>query len=130
MVRKFLLLFPAFRALEQEAKALREDHARLTTDVLLLQDRLDAARDERCKLWEMTQECLRGERSAYQMHVNQSWQRQGAGVPYPDAPHLPPSAVPKQVSAGEAAGRKGRMLPSEAVARRTEEFLTSLVSQG
>jgi hypothetical protein len=117
----FLRLFPPFRWLEAEARALREDHARITAENLRLQDRLDAAREDRDRLWETMQESLRGERTAYQMHVNQSWQRQGGGVPYPDAPHLPVASIPKQGS--EPVGRQGRILPSEAVARRTAEYI-------
>jgi hypothetical protein len=125
----FLRLFPAFRWLEAEAKALREDHARITAENLRLQDRLDAAREDRTQLWTTMQESLRGERAAYQMHVNQSWQRAGAGIPYPDAPHLPQSAVPKQ-QGSEPVGRQGRMLPSEAVAMRTAEFISGLATRG
>jgi hypothetical protein len=128
-LRSFLRLFPAFRALEAEAKALREDHARLTTENLVLNDRLDAAGADRNKLWETMLDCQRGERAAYQMHVNQSWQKMGAGTPYPDAPHMQASAVPKEQSR-EPIGRRGRMLPSEIVEQQRSEFIQNLVGKG
>jgi hypothetical protein len=122
----FLGWFPAYRALLAEIEALRNEHARLTTENLRLNDRLDALHEDRTRLWELTQECLRGERTAYQMHVNQSWQRIGGGVPYPEAPHLPPQAVPKP-GPSESVGRSGRILPSEAVAQQTNEFIQRML---
>ena len=128
MVHKFLRLFPSVRELESDAASLREANQDLQQEKLRLQDRLEAAIADRNRLWDMTQECLRGERSAYQMHVNQSWQRQGAGIPYPDAPHLPPHSVPREQSL-EPVGRQGRLLPSEAIARRTSDFINALVQE-
>ncbi|MBV9082213.1 MAG: hypothetical protein JOZ62_06035 [Acidobacteriaceae bacterium] len=93
-----------------------------------MQDRLQGARVEREKLWDMMHEALQGERTAYQMHINHSWQRMGAGMPYPEAPHIQPQAVPKPAGS-EPVGRQGRILPSEAVAQRTAEFLQSLIKE-
>lgn len=124
-MKAFLRLFSPFRELEADYDALTEEHSRLTQEKLLLQDRLDAAQLDRDRLWSMTSEALAGERSAYQAHINQAWQRVGGGIPYPDAPHLPASAVPKEQST-EPIGRRGRMLPSEAVQQRTSEYIESL----
>jgi hypothetical protein len=128
MVRKLLRLFSYVRELEANVVRVREANQEQFQEKLRLQDRLDAAIADRKALWDMTQECLRGERVAYQMHVNQSWQRQGGGVPYPDAPHLP--ANTNREPRTEPAGRKGRMLPSEAVAQSTSQFITSMYGQG
>jgi hypothetical protein len=122
----FLRTFPQYRALEREVKTLREEHVRLTTERMMLQDRLDAAQEDRNRLWNLTQKCLEGERLAYQSHINVQWQKQGGGVPYPEAPHLPPAAVP-QPSPNEPLGRRGRILPSEAVARASNAFVKDFV---
>lgn len=124
-MREFLRLFAQYRALEDELETLRAQHARVSQDNILLQDRLDAAREDRERLWTVTQQCLEGERIAYQAHINQAWQRHGGGIPYPDAPHLPASAVPKEQST-EPIGRRGRVLASEAVQQKTSEFIESL----
>lgn len=124
-MREFLRLFAQYRALEDELETLRAQHARVSQDNILLQDRLDAAREDRERLWTVTQQCLEGERTAYQAHINQAWQRHGGGIPYPDAPHLPASAVPKEQST-EPIGRRGRVLASEAVQQKTSEFIESL----
>lgn len=124
-MREFLRLFAQYRALEDELETLRAQHARVSQDNYLLQDRLDAAREDRDRLWTITQQCLEGERTAYQAHINQAWQRHGGGIPYPDAPHLPASAVPKEQST-EPIGRRGRVLASEAVQQKTSEFIESL----
>lgn len=124
-MREFLRLFAQYRALEDELETLRAQHARVSQDNILLQDRLDAAREDRDRLWTITQQCLEGERTAYQAHINQAWQRHGGGIPYPDAPHLPASAVPKEQST-EPIGRRGRVLASEAVQQKTSEFIESL----
>ena len=115
-------LLPGLRAREIERQQLRETAAALTTDKLRLQDQLIAAQEDRARLWDLVEDCLQGERTAYQMHVNMSIQKQGGGVPYPEAPHLPPNAVPP-VGQQDSAGRKGRILPSEVLASRTHDFL-------
>ena len=127
-VNWFERLFPSVRALESELAQVREALREMTQEKLLLQDRLQGARVEREKLWDMVHEALHRERTAYQMHINQSWQRMGAGIPYPEAPHIPPQAVPKPPGS-EPVGRQGRILPSEAVAQRTAEFLQSFIKE-
>ena len=124
----FLRLFAAFRAIEAELVAVRESHAQLASQKLLLEDRLNAAQEERERIWLLTQEALRGERMAYQSHVNLSWQKMGGGTPYPDAPHLPPAAVP-QPDSHEPVGRQARVLPSEIVARETRKFMQAYIRE-
>jgi hypothetical protein len=94
----------------------------LTNEKLRLQDRLDAALEDRKQLWNLMQQSIDEMKIAYQSHINVQWQKQGANPPYPDAPHLPPNAVPPQ-QGNEPVGRRGRMLPSEAVQRATVDFL-------
>jgi len=122
MDRDFLIrFFPEYRRVHAELEALREDHARLTQENLRLQDRIDTLAADRSRLWDTMQESLRNERTAYQMHINQTWQRMGGGVPYPEAPHLSPGTIPDPASA-EPMGRR-RILASEAVKQRQNEFI-------
>src|SRR5690349_460077 len=46
-------LFPAVQSLEAENATWRESLQQLTNEKLLLQDRLDAAIDERARVWRM-----------------------------------------------------------------------------
>lgn len=115
-------LFPFF-----EVELLREANAQLEREKLSLEDRLDAALEDRTKLWHLVEESLQGERTAYQMHVNAAWQRQSGTIPYPNAPHIPPHTLPKH-SPGEPVGRRGRMLASEMVAQATRSFVEQQLS--
>jgi hypothetical protein len=118
VIEAFLRLFSSFRRMEE---AYREQAG----EILRFQDRLEAAQIDRGKLWDTLQEALRGERTAYQTSINHAVQRMGGGVPYPDAHSLPPNVVPRDAKP-EAVG--SRMLPSEAVARQTQRFVTELVA--
>lgn len=120
---RFRRLFPFI-----EVALLREENGRLEQEKLSLQDRLDAALEDRAKLWHLVQESLGEERKAYQMHVNQAWQRQFGTLPYPDAPHVPPHATLKPAS-GEPVGRRGRILPSEMVAQAKRTFVENQLKQ-
>lgn len=106
-----------------EVVLLREANAQLQQEKLSLQDRLDAALEDRAKLWHLVEVAQNEERRAYQMHVNQAWQRTSGTIPYPEAPHLPPHAVPTPVKGGEPVGRRGRMLASEMVGQATRAFV-------
>lgn len=114
--------FPQFRALETERNQLRETVAELQSQNLRLEDRLVAAQQDRDRLWESFQQSLQGERAAYQLHINMSMQRMGAGVPYPDAPHIPQHLAP-QPSTNEPLGRRGRVLMSEVLQQRVEDTI-------
>lgn len=106
-----------------DLEAAQEANLHLQQENLRLQDRLDAGLEDRAKLWHLVEVAQHEERAAYQMHINAAWQRQSGTIPYPDAPHLPPHAVPTPVKGGEPVGRRGRMLPSEMVGQATRAFV-------
>ncbi len=136
----FLRLFPAFRDLETlvqtqahslqdldiELASCRASHADLLTEKFLLQDRLDAAVADKEKLWQMVRESLDGERYALHTMVNHAVQKSGAGIPFQDAHSLPPNTVAKPQEPGPV-GRRGRLLPSEMLARRNQAFIDEFV---
>lgn len=133
MIARFLRLFKEFRDIEAycgtcndlavksgaEAIQLREALQEQNTQNLLLQDRLDAAMDDRAKLWGMMERAIENERATLQMQCNFTVQQKFGITPFPDAPHLPPSAEP---SAENAAPFARRMMPSELVAHRIAQF--------
>lgn len=135
---QFLMLFPTFRNLLESRNQLRAAHDAdhkeverlrgviqdLQHEKLMLQDRLDAATEDRSKLWGLASECIGHERVAYQMQVNAQWQKQGFGAPYPDAPQLPQSAVP---SNEPVEGPKRPVFMSSKMARATNDFVEELV---
>jgi hypothetical protein len=112
-----------YQAVVAERDQLRDTVATLQGQNLRLEDRLVAAQQDRDRLWESFQQSLQGERTAYQLHINMSMQRQGAGVPYPDAPHIPEHLTPAP-SNGEPIGRRGRMLMSEVLRQATDQAVT------
>lgn len=125
-MRNWLLrLFPAFRTLQAERDQLAASLQEITTEKLILQDRLDGVLEDRGKLWELVRECISNERTAYQLHVNIAMQKQGMNPPWPDAPHLPPNGVPQPQ---EPIGR--REFPSQRVARKTSEFIAAMTQPG
>lgn len=113
-------------ALSEDVKQLQEANQQLSTDKLLLEDRLESITQDRAQLWETMQECLRGERYAYQTMVNHATQKTGAGTPYPDAHALPASEV-RQIQKPGPIGRSSRSLPSEGAARANREFIRNYV---
>lgn len=139
----FLRLFRQFRELESLAvmqsesaeecarnqadiESLREANQQLSTEKLLLEDRLESAIADKDRLWETMQESLRGERYAYQTMVNHATQKTGAGTPYPDAHSLPASEIRKPQAPGPI-GRSARVLPSEMAQRQKREFVRNYV---
>ena len=145
-MRKFLRIFPAYRAieailaesqasyekisgaygdaarLEREVETLQSTCADLAAEKTRLEDLLGAAQADRQKLWDSLQSALEAERVAYQSQINVAWQQRGAQAPYPDAPHLEKSA---QAPANATIPRKLR--PSEYQARETQKFLQGLI---
>ncbi len=115
------------RHLESELADLRESYHSLQMEKLMLQDRLEASLTDKDRLWGLMEGALAGERTAYQMHVNEAWQRRGAGIPYPAAPHLEGSAA-RPVQESGPIGRRARILPSELGAQRTGEFIREFVA--
>lgn len=106
------------RELRDENTRLLDEVQSLSGQVLVLQDRLDAALEDRSKMWTLMERSIDEMKIAYQAHINVAWQKQGHGVPYPDAPQIPHSAV---VPINQEPIRR-RELPSEAVAKATNQF--------
>jgi hypothetical protein len=111
---------------DPELAQLRETVVTLQGEKLRLEDRLVAAQQDRDRLWESFQQSLQGERTAYQLHINLSMQRAGAGIPYPDAPHIP-QHQPQPSS--EPMGRRGRQLMSEVIQQETANVLSKRFAQ-
>ena len=122
MILRFLRLFAAFRALEQDRDVtvanLCETVQQLSTDKLLLQDRLDSVLNDRAKLWDMMQTAIENERATLQMQVNFATQQRFGVTPFPDAVKLPDSMEASEHSA--PLGR--RRMPSEDMAFRASQF--------
>jgi hypothetical protein len=125
----FLRLFPAFRALAlnysealTKAADLRDSLDEIAIEKLRLQDRLDAALTDKEHLWNSMQDAIDNERAALRMQVNHAVQKAGGGIPYPDAHSLPSSAV-RPLQAPGPVGRQGRILASEAITRRTQQWI-------
>lgn len=116
-----LNLFPQFRSLERECQELHSQLLSESSQRLSLQDRLDAALDDRGRLWDLLSKSIDDMKLSYQMHINAQWQRQGFGTPYPEAPHIERGAEPRTQ---ESISR--RELPSEKIARKTNETLQHL----
>lgn len=133
MIQWLLRLFPAFlwmeanlvsmrTAFDQLSRDLAECRAalaELSTEKLVLQDRLDAALADRDHLWNAMQEALTNERDALRMQVNHAVQKSGGGIPYPDSHSLPAASV-RPVQEPGPIGRRGRILASEAGRRQTD----------
>lgn len=127
-MRSFLKLFRQYRALEADIEIVREANRSLVQENARLLDRVDAAIEDRKQVWETLQVALKSMETSYQAHINAAWQRQNGGIPYPEAPHLPPNSVPKQ-QPNELVGRGARMLPSQMVAQRTQDYLRQAAEQ-
>lgn len=129
MILWILRLFQAFRDLEGErdhtVTVLREELQHITTEKLILQDRLDAMAEDRSRMWSLMEKSIEEMKISYQSHINVQWQKQGFGAPYPDAPQIPHHAVPPANQ--EPITR--RELPSEAQARITSNFYRSMAER-
>ena len=91
------------------------------TENLRLQDRVEAANEDRKQLWAMLQESLGNERKAFMMQVNEAWQKKYGVTPHPEAPSIP-EKFENAVDAVTEFGRQGRLLPSEVVANAERTF--------
>lgn len=112
MIRWFLSLFAAYR---QQAETIQS----LTTDKLLLQDRLDAVMNDRSELWRMMETAINNERATLQMQVNFQTQQRFGVTPFPDAMHLPQEAN----AHGPMEPLSRRQMPSEMIANGTARFI-------
>lgn len=114
------------RDIETDLTNCREALDAASNDRISLQDRLESALSDKDKLWGSMQDALNNERFALRSQINHANQKAGAGIPYPDAHSLPPAAVMKPQEGGPI-GRKGRILPSEAIAKHDREFIKEFV---
>jgi predicted nuclease with TOPRIM domain len=123
--RTVLRLFSPLRKLNEELALLRNELAELQQENLRLQDRLEEARADRTRLWDEMSKALDGERSSLRMQINVAWQRMGARAPFPDEPSLPEHVERTE----EQSPVPRRELPSERIARKTNEFVRGLVAK-
>lgn len=130
MIIRFLRLFHAFCTLEEDrdatVAALRETVQEQSMQNLLLQDRLDAVMNDRGELWRMMERAIENERETLQMQVNFSAQQRFGVTPFPEAVHLPPTAEPSEARSAPF-GR--RLMPSELVAHRQQQFMKKFVDR-
>lgn len=113
-------------ALNTDLENLQESHDELANEKLLLQDQLESAIADKEKLWAMVEEALGSERNALRTMVNHAVQKASGGIPFPEAHSLPPEAAARPNKPG-AVGRAGRMLQSQAVMQRNQEFVREYV---
>lgn len=104
--------------LDRVAKSLQETVAAKS----MLEDRLNAAMEDRNRLWGLVETSIAGERTAYQSGLNLQWQKEGFGAPYPDAPQMPPHRVQQPVEDSIVARP---MTGSERMAKGTRDFITA-----
>ena len=142
MILWFLRLFPVFHQIAMErSEALtnladresdlvfcRARNQELETENIRLNDRLEAANEERARLWKLAEESLANERQAYQMRANEHWQKQYGVKPYPEAPGIPENLGHQENGVTEF-GRRGRLLPSEIVAQAETDFWAAKARQ-
>ncbi len=117
-----LRIFPSLRRLSAEVELLRSANQQLQQENLQMQDRLDAAMEDRKQLWTMTRESSAAKDYAYQTQINHLIQREGGGTPYPDAHSLPENVIPHDKDTTPIARR---MMPGEIARLRTEKFIRS-----
>lgn len=108
-------------SLRHDLHELRDSHEEIVREKLILEDRNQGLMDDRQRLWDVVETSLGSERSALRAQVNHAVQRAGGGIPYPDAHSLPKSVVPKAEPPGFA-GRRGRMLGSQAAVLEASRF--------
>lgn len=132
----FLHLFARVRWQDVTIANLQEAAAEARSEATALRQALDDARRDRENVWELVKAALSAERTAvaneraaYQMHVNHAVQRQGGGVPYPEAHSLPPEATPKLDAETGPAGRMSRILPSEVYAQAAKSFIAADIAR-
>lgn len=139
MIRWFLSLFPEYLrtvawaessnkvALDSHAEAskLREQVQLLSSEKLILQDRLDSVMNDRAELWRMMETAISNERATLQMQVNFATQQKFGITPFPDAVHLSPEAS----APGQVSPLSRRQMPSEMIAAGTAKFLKEAQSR-
>ncbi|MEN6537698.1 MAG: hypothetical protein ABFD89_28870 [Bryobacteraceae bacterium] len=121
----FLRFFPLFRHLHDEVEILRSNNERLVQENLRLQDRLDAAQDDRKQLFDMVRQAIDNERVGYQTQINFHAQRHGDPPIYPAAQSLPETSLPTEESLRPIARR---LLPSEMMANANKKFVNEFLA--
>lgn len=112
MIRWFLSLFAEYR---NQAATIQS----LSSEKLILQDRLDSVMNDRAELWRMFESSISNERATYQMQINFQAQQKFGVTPFPDAVHLPAEAS----APGQVSPLSRRQMPSEMIAAGTAKFL-------
>jgi hypothetical protein len=112
----------ARRSLEADHKAVCAQLQDVTTQNLILQDRMEALLSDRNRLWDLVARSIEDMKISYQMHVNEQWQKQYGTAPYPDAPQIPEHSTARPVNNPIV---PGTMLPGERVRQQTAVFLKS-----
>ena len=117
MILHFLRLFLPFRALESDRDTsvmeLRKTVQELTTEKLILQDRLDNVLADRGNLWDMMKTAIENERGALKTMANYRVQSTYGVTPYPEAGAIeshPMEPMPRNI------------MPSERVTRANQRF--------
>ena len=126
MIRRLLERLPQYRGMEADLAAARDEVQRLSFENEKLQDRLDAAVAARARQWDLLRDAIGQMALSYQASLNMQWQQRGFGAPYPDAPKIPPTAVPQKpedpiVPRGE--------FPSERLRRATNRFAAEMAER-
>ncbi len=110
-MRWFLSLFAAYRA---QAETIQS----LSTDKLLLQDRLDAVMNDRAELWRMMEKAIDNERATLQSQINYETQRRFGVAQYPEA-----AQADSELMQGAPNPVSRRQMPSELIANGTQRFM-------
>jgi len=121
-----LRIFPSLCQILNDVELLRDANRQLIQDNLRLQDRLDAALEDRKQLFALVNESVHNERASYQAQINFQSQRTGGPAIYPEAAILPRTVVP---SAEDKKPVARRLMPSEIVAHRTQAFKESYLAE-
>lgn len=111
------------QAKDLELEEVREALEARNRENLLLQDRVDSAREDRGKLWELLRDRLQAADSALKMQVNVGFQRSYGISPYPDEVKLPSGA---EADLESPLSTPRRMTPSEAMGKQTQRFVQEL----
>lgn len=107
---------------ERLCESLQKESARAA----MLEDRLNSAYEDRQRLWSLVENSISKMETAYQMHVNVEWQKQGRSAPYPEAPQLPEQQqrrdIPNSIVPRPLTG-------SERMAAGTQQFINDYAAR-
>ena len=124
---RFLLRhFPAFQQLQRDLDAAQSANRELQTENSRLSDRLEAAIEDRAKLFALVTESIRNERAGYQAQINFQSQRSGAPAPFAQAAQYEEGTLP---TAEQKQPVARRLLPSEMIAHAHRDFINRYVAE-